>query len=357
MQPIQTTPRLPALHCGGSPHDIGAAVGGHFADRIRRCLEAHPKLYPEFVPSAQTPAGSARYHRLLDLHRSRYPDYMAELEGIAAGADIALSELFLINLRGEYAGLSGTASIGGCSTGALHDNTASVIGHNEDGLAMYRGATYFLAVSPQKGPSFGAFCYPGFLPGNAFGFNSAGICFCVNNVQPVFLREGIGRHFIARSIFEACSLDQALEKVTPASRASGFHYTLASIRERRMVGVEVAPNHSRITPIQGPYFHTNHYLALENVAQNVSESSRARLACGQRWIADGRLRGRGGILDLLRSREEALPVLRDGTPPDNLVTLATALFDLQNKTMTIYAGEAGSKETGPAILARMPLPH
>lgn len=357
MQPIQTTPLLPALRCGGSPHDIGAAVGGHFADRIRRCLEAHPKLYTEFVPSAQTPAGSARYHRLLDLHRRRYPDYMAELEGIAAGADIALSELFLINLRGEYAGLSGTAPIGGCSTGALQDNTASVIGHNEDGLAIYRGATYFLGVSPQKGPQFGAFCYPGFLPGNAFGFNSAGICFCVNNVQPTFLREGIGRHFIARSIFEAGSLDEAVERVTPAPRASGFHYTIASIRERRMVGIEVAPNHSRVIPIQGPYFHTNHYLSLENVAQTVSASSRVRLACGQRWIADGRLRDRDCLLGLLRSREEALPVLRDGTHPDNLVTLATAIFDLQDKTLTIYAGEAGSNETGPGILARMPLPH
>ncbi|HHP7236038.1 MAG TPA: C45 family autoproteolytic acyltransferase/hydrolase [Desulfobacterales bacterium] len=348
---------MPALRCGGSPHDIGAAVGGHFADRIRRCLEAHPKLYTEFVPSAQTPSGNARYHRLLDLHRSRYPDYMAELEGIAAGADIALSALFLINLRGEYAGLSGTAPTGGCSTGALHDTTASVIGHNEDGLAIYRGETYFLAVSPQKGPSFGAFCYPGFLPGNAFGFNSAGICFCVNNVQPVFLREGIGRHFIARSIFEATSLDEAVEKVTPEIRASGFHYTIASIRERRMVGVEVAPNDSRVIPIKGPYFHTNHYLSLENIAQKVSASSRFRLACGQRWIAAGRLRDRDCLLGLLRSREEALPVLRDGTHPDNLVTLATAIFDLQNKTLAIYAGEAGSNETGPGILARMPLPH
>jgi hypothetical protein len=68
---------------------------------------------------------------------------------------------------------------------------------------------------PQDKPVFTAFCYPGFLPGNAFGFNEAGICFSCNNVQPLRARDGVGRHFIPRSLLESRSLPEAIAAVHP----------------------------------------------------------------------------------------------------------------------------------------------
>ena len=36
-------------------------------------------------------------------------------------------------------------------------------------------------------------------------------------------------------------------------------YTIGSLRERRIVNVEVAPDDVAVTDIRGPYFHANHY--------------------------------------------------------------------------------------------------
>jgi hypothetical protein len=57
-------------------------------------------------------------------------------------------------------------------------------------------------------PAFSALCYPGFLPGNAFGFNAAGVMHTVNHVAPHPVEIGLSRHFSARSLLDAGSLDE-----------------------------------------------------------------------------------------------------------------------------------------------------
>ena len=335
--------KLTPVSVSGSHREVGFAIGQTFQEQIARSLEQSELLQQQFLPYVQTPEGQLRYERLRNLHVSRCPNYMAELEGIAQGAEQRFKDVFIINMRGEYRNY--VQDEFGCSTCSLLTGESAVFGHNEDGFPLYDDSMYVVRVSIPGKPEFVAFCYPGFLPGNAFGFNSEGICFSINNVQPKHMVEGIGRHFIGRSLFEARSLDEAIQCTIPAGRASGFNYTICSLKERRLVDVEVAPESYDVTEIQGSYFHTNHYQKLPAVEQIIGQSSRARQERGQELLADGQVTHRDGVLHVLRDRQhETHPILRDGTPPDQAMTYVTALFDLDAKTLSIYS--AGGVEDG-----------
>jgi hypothetical protein len=132
-------------------------------------------------------------------------------------------------------------------------------------------------------------------------------------------------------------------------------YTIGSLRERRIVNVEVAPDDVAVTDIRGPYFHANHYVELGNVDQDIADSSRKRYERGTRHILEGRVKGREDILKLLRDGEGRLPILRDGSPPDPFVTLVTALFDLDDRKLVIYGGSENGTDTGPKPLVELSL--
>jgi len=346
---------LHSISCKGPPREIGHTIGKRFRAEILLTLDRHDGLNTRFMPYSRTPAGRARYQHLFALHRNRFPEFFSELEGMAEGAGVPFEKLFVINLRGEYQRFASGGVEPGCSTCSLVALDTAAFGHNEDGLALYRGQTYLVRARPQDKPAFTAFCYPGFLPGNAFGFNDAGICFSANNVQPLIARDGVGRHFIARSLLESRSLPEAIAAVHPPDRAYGFNYTIGSLRERRIVNVEVTQDDVAVTDIRGPYFHANHYVELGTVDQEITESSRKRFERGARHILEGRVKEREDILKVLRDGEGRLPILRDGSPPDPFVTLATALFDLDGRKLVIYSGSENGTDTGLKPLVKLSL--
>ena len=332
------------FEASGSHHEVGFAIGQRFATQIHRSLHAYRFLQEQVLPYHRTPEGQARYRRLLELHQSCYPDYLAELEGIAQGSGRPFEDLFLVNLRGEYRTFLQSAEAQGCSDCALATEEAALIGHNEDGAALFRGNLRLVHARVEGKPVFTALSYPGFLCGNAFGFNAEGICFSVDSVQPRDARVGLGRHFIARSLLEARSLDDAIRRLTVPGRASGFSYTIGSISDRRIVLVEVAPEHHYVREIHGAYFHANHYRELADVDQIIHPSSRARVERARAMMQEHGLaglsdQGAAGVLAILGDEaDEQYPIYRAATAPDQSTTLCTALFDLDARQLRIYTG-------------------
>jgi predicted choloylglycine hydrolase len=320
----------------GSHFEVGLAIGERFAEQIHRALDSYPFLQERILPYHQTTEGQARFRELLDLHRARYPDYMAELDGMSQGAGRHFRDLFLVNLRGEYAGyLRGPAR--GCFDCTLVTDDMALIGHNEDGSPAFRGNVYLVRAQVRGKPILTALSYPGFLCGNAFGFNAEGVCFSCDNVRPQTLRVGVGRHFLARSLLEARSVDGAIERVTAAGRASGFGYTIGSVQERRVVYVEVAPETSHVREVCGCYVHANHYRELDGVDQIVGPSSAVRVERAGAILRDSVPVDSAEVLSLLGDRAHGeYPIYRNATPPDELATLHTALFDLDARRLRIY---------------------
>ena len=343
------------LEVSGNHREVGRRIGLHFSGAIHRLFDNYDFLQKQLLPFLSTSVGQDYYHAFLKLHRKRFPQYVSELEGMAEGAERAFEEIFAVNLRGEFKGLIALAQqpMGeidsggqGCTDCLVLTPDSALIGHNEDGSPAGYGNMFVVRVAVDDCPIFNALCYPGFLPGNAFGFNEFGLLHSVNHVAPRQVKAGLGRHFIARSLFEARSLTDALRFVSIPGRAAGFNYNVGSLAERRMVAVEVSPEHYRVSEIQGYYLHTNHYLELKDVAQEVTPSSRRRLARARSLCRDTPPENATGVLELLGDQKDReFPIYRDATLPDDNATLCSALFDLDNRQLRIYWGNpAGEPE-------------
>jgi len=337
MKPIEQ------FEAGGSHREIGLAIGSHFADAIHRFFDSYERLQQQLLPFYRTASGKNYYQSFLALHRSRFPAYVSELEGIAEGAKRPFEEVFLVNLRGELTGLmppdsrTGDAPVQGCTDCLVLTAESALIGHNEDGSPASWGRLYVVTVKLDDGPAFSALSYPGFLPGNAFGFNQSGILHTVNHVAPRPIKVGLSRHFLARSLLDARSLDEAIGNITESDRASGFNYNIGSLAERRVVSVEVAPQRHHVHEVQGYFSHTNHYIELNEPQQEISQSSRKRL---ERSMAIGRTAAPGQadqVLAVLGNRDDRdYPIYRDAAPPDTDATLCSALYDLDGRELRIY---------------------
>jgi predicted choloylglycine hydrolase len=336
---IAPTSPIEQFEATGSHFQVGLAIGKRFAEQIHRLLDNYRFFQQQVLPYHRTPEGQARYQELFDLNRARYPEYFAELEGIAQGAGRPFEDLFLVNMRGEYREYLYDPYTRGCSDCAVVTDDVALIGHNEDGAPEFRGNMYLVHARVEGKPAFTALSYPGFLCGNAFGFSGEGMCFSIDNVRPRDARVGVGRHFIARSLLEARSLDDAIERVTVAGRALGFGYTIGSLRERRVVYVEVAPGSYHVHEIRGCYFHANHYQELTDVDQVIGPSSRARVKRAKELLQKSPPVDAAGVRAVLGDQAyEKYPIYRMATPPDENATLHTALFDLDGRSLRIYTG-------------------
>ena len=342
--PVISMPMIEQFEASGPHREVGFAIGQRFAEQIHRSLDTavsshdgHGRFLQEQVlPYHRTPEGQARYRQFLEVHQIRYPDYFAELEGIAQGSGRPHEDLFLTNLRGEYRTFLQGAEVRGCSDYALVTDDVALIGHNEDGSPTFRGNMYIVHARVEGKPAFTALSYPGFLCGNALGFNAEGICFSVDHVQPRNGGVGVARHFIARSLLEARSLDDAIERVTVPGRASGFSYTIGSIPERRIVIVEVAPEEHHVREVRGANFHANHYRELA-VDQIIHPSSRARVERARAMMRNNPPQDAAETLTILGDQtDEQYPIYRTATAPDQSATLCTALFDLDARQLRIY---------------------
>jgi len=330
---------LNCIEVAGSHFEIGLAIGERFVKEIHRACKANRPALKELLAYQSSPEGQARYRELVDLNRACYPGYFAELEGTAQGAQQPFEDLFLSSMRGEYLAYLRASRPGpdGCSDCSLVTDEFALIGHNEDGSPAFRDSMYLIQARPEGKPTFTAFCYPGFLPGNAFGFNSEGICFSADDVQPRAVRAGIGRNFIARSLLEARSLQDAIERVTIPGRASGFSFTIGSLSERRVVQVEMAPNTHHVREIPGANYHANHYQELAGVDQIIEPSSQARVERARALLQDSLPVDAAGVLAILGDQADGqYPIYRQAVPPDQLMTYCTALFDLDARQLQIF---------------------
>ena len=228
---------LEQFEAAGSHYEVGFAIGKRFVAQIQRVFDTYAFFRQELLPYHRSPEGQARHRQFLEINQSRYPEYIAELERLAQGAERPFEELFLLNLRGEYRDYFYQLDTTGCSDCCVVTDKTALIGHNEDGDPELRENMYMVHAQIDGKPAFTALSYPGFLCGNALGFNSNGICFSVNNVRPLNNKPGVGRHFVARSLFDAASLDEAIEQAIVPGQSSGFNYNIASLSERRVVCV------------------------------------------------------------------------------------------------------------------------
>ena len=303
--------------------------------------------------------GSDRLQALKAATTRAFPKLMREIEGIAHGAGLPADEIFLWNCRGDLRDLNPALDDTGCTTVLLPGRSA-MIGHNEDGGEALAGLCFLCEVEPDEGPGFTAFCYPGMLPGHAFGVNRLGLVQTINNIRPHDLGVGVPRHVISRAVLDCHDLDQAVALLQRTDRAAGFHHALAQAGDSRLLSVEAPASGCTVVEVQRPMAHANHLIsdAYDGLAQDCQPSSDARQARADALIGAGALESGDPFAILYDRKNAALPILRDGNEAGNDgYTLATVLFKITAEAVdwsvthgphrdAVASGRAGDRNGG-----------
>ncbi|GGF50389.1 peptidase C45 [Aliidongia dinghuensis] len=311
---------LASLEIEGNSFEIGAALGRHGAEIVSRYLvRTHAWAFvTSFRDSDLVRSAKA-------LAEARFPRYLEELKGLAAGLGLAFDDVFAWNCRGDIWAMSPD----GCTTVQI-PGAEPVVAHNEDGDPGLRSGCVLATVRPESGRVFTAFVYPASLPGHTFAVNDAGLVMTVNNIRSRATGEGLPRMILTRALIDCGTLDQALGLVRQQPRAGAFHLTLAQAGEAEIVSVEFTHANVSARPVRRLSSHANHLVhdGMRVERQIVTASSRSRQERGDEMIAAA-----GGAIDpltILRdTARAALPIHRmQPDDPDNENTLATAIFKI-----------------------------
>lgn len=320
----------------GSPYDIGYGLG----------MLARPSMDAYMAQSSAWRAvsqwrGHAFVQGLRQAAEAVFPDYVAELDGMAAGLGWAAEDVFLWNCRGELI----HNAPDGCTTLAARSNDARFIAHNEDGDPYLRDRCALVDVRPTGKPGFLSFCYPGSLPGHTFAVNRAGLVQAINNIRIKTPATGVPRMILTRAVLDASSLDEAVNMLGAAPRSSGFHHTLGCVGDDHLLSIEATVKRCSVQVIEKLSGHTNHLIhpGCEREAQIVTASSGDRQArLGQLLPALGEV-GSPPLLQVLSDRApQGLPIYRDDpADPDDENTLATALFVIRDDGVEFEVRQQG----------------
>jgi len=311
-----TVSELGRITARGNPRQIGRTLGEAGRAAVREVL-----LQSDYWQAVTDPAHAGAVRVMASNLHARFPAVWEELQGLAEGLELPLEQAVAWNCRGDL--MSNLPE--GCTTVQIPGATP-VIGHNEDGLPGFRGHAVLAQVTPDDGPAFISFCYPGSIPGHTFATNAVGLVLAVNNLRLRNVSAQLPRMGLGRAVLACESLDDALALLEDHNASGGFHMTLAQAGDARIMSVEFGGGAFSARQIKEPMVHANHSLHIGDAAsdQTITASSHDRQARGTQLIGEG-------IIDPIRILRDTsgsgLPIHRSRScDPDNENTLATALF-------------------------------
>jgi isopenicillin-N N-acyltransferase-like protein len=254
------TPKM--VRVQGNHYSIGQQIGEACAQEVIHSIENAKRLLESTYKSLQLTWEGAQIHarKYLPFAQEKYPQYVAELTGIAHGAKVDFDDLVVLNAM--EAVTMDALHLTKCTSLAIDDDRSTdghvLVGHNEDWLPEDQEDIYIIHATPDSEPSFLAFTYGGLLAN--IGFNSAGIAQCCDSVYPTDSRIGVPRVIVSRAVLAAQTPSEAIRYTLVPQRAAGYNHLIAH-ESGELYSVEVSARRFAIlTSEDGTLVHTNHYL-------------------------------------------------------------------------------------------------
>ena len=296
------------------------------------------------------------------------PGYAEEMQGIADGARLSLTEIALLNARyeltycvfgSEAQSLNSPAIVEqeGCTAfGLLPEMTASghtVIGQNWDWLEKLQGRVFIMRVQRSSEPGAGQPSFVGFteagIVGCKIGVNAAGIGLCVNGL--VTKRDGANGfrkpfHVRCKEILDAWTFDKALLPVVQTDRCCSTNFLIGHA-DGEIIDIEATPDYcSYIYPQDGLLTHANHLVSETRIASEFERIAPHSLYRANRLERFLRRNGKIGLdaIHTLLSDHFSAPASICRHPdmtlpePKRVLSVAAAAIDLKTRTLYVTDG-------------------
>jgi isopenicillin-N N-acyltransferase-like protein len=319
---------LPTVTLRGTPFERGFQHGAQFRSEIAaavarkkstsRALERAREAWPRIKAEAPEPA--------------------AELEGLAAGAGLNLTDILL---RSGFE-FSEQGAGTGCSAIAASGPRGALVAQNWD-------------APPDLAPELGLFLHHGpdgfeqaivgSLGGLGWvGCNRHGLAFVNNDLVLSSMGPGLPSQITRRLILEQATTGAAVERLKSLQHMAGRSYLLGDAAGA-VAGVEVSARAgTRMTQMTSPVLHANHALDAEIAAdqsevalQRLYPSSRHRQAILERKAPTQP--SVASIATVLADREGAPDaVARTEATEEPTATLFSVIFDCAGRALYLCAG-------------------
>jgi len=252
--------RLPLIEIRGSPQERGRHQGEGARTQILRALSRYCEVIPKAI-GLEWEAAQREARKFLPYAEEAFPQFVAELRGIAEGAQVPFEEVWTLNC---YEGLTDIPQqVWGCtSMVARDDQTANghvLMAHNEDWNSVDKDNAYLVHAVPDDGPPFIGMTYGPLLVN--IGLNAEGIAVAIDSVYPTDGRVGIPRILCSRAVLQARTIGQAIRASVVKLRAGGYSYLLGDPNGEIYCVESSATTHDLIYGDDGWLVHTNCYMS------------------------------------------------------------------------------------------------
>ena len=224
--------------------------------------------------------------RCFKLTREIFPDYVAELEGYAAGSGVSVQVLWQMLLEDDISALAPEK----CTS--LVTNNGRLIGHNEDWDADTT-ARLFVLRRNLAGRTLFELHYAGTLGGNALSINGSGIVQIINSLNDGLpLDVSVPRvptNIIGRFVADSTDTVATITKLKNIPRMGGYAHSLIQAgKNKTHCLIELSQHNMALHEIATfPYVHANHYTLKDMLHFNRvnRESSKQRYAAAAQGTA------------------------------------------------------------------------
>jgi hypothetical protein len=270
-------------------------MGAYRHAQIRRAVDiAHEVLANEGASEAALHDQIAPF---IDLAAKHAPTALAELRGMAIGADVPFDTLFRLNCmearpqgsavlwnRPERPATDPAAVLdpdtadtgtppdpseppapGGCTSLASRAVGGCVVGHTEDSSPENLDGIYLLDATVCDRPGsitsrFHSLSYAMTLAGCAAAVNSHGLMILIDALPDPDRQPGVPRSCVSRLLLDQPTIEAAIDVLRTLPRGGGWNYLM--IQGPCIVNVETTASIVEVEDATGPgtYAHTNHYL-------------------------------------------------------------------------------------------------
>jgi isopenicillin-N N-acyltransferase-like protein len=246
--------RYPEVTVAGSPQQMGEQIGEALREEIRGfddiALERVRKTMNVSLEAALIVA-----RRCIDDVRGYAPHMLVELDGMAHASGVGIERLMLLQIRNQLQPDAG----GGCTSFAVGGVAGgSVTGQNWDNDSALDPFSVVLTRRPEDAPAFLSITQAGLIA--YLGVNDAGLGLCMNTLPAPARPFGVPHYFTVRGVYEARSLDGAVQAIRRAQRAIPANLMLATPEGPADLEVTVNDVHVLRESDAGPgvVTHTNH---------------------------------------------------------------------------------------------------